>query len=199
MKKLEEFSLADYNPRPLEDSGANCGLENCSMSVAPVAIVLGSDSDWPEIEPGYRMLAELGLKAEVEVISAHRAPDRLREYVISAENRGIRVFIAAAGMSAALPGAIAAHTIRPVIGIPVASGALQGIDSLLSMVQMPPGVPVATVAIGSAGARNAAVLAAQMLALQDPATAEGLKKLKRKQVESVDKSSQALRERLSRE
>ncbi len=169
------------------------------MSVAPVAIVLGSDSDWPEIEPGYRMLAELGLKAEVEVISAHRAPDRLREYVISAENRGIRVFIAAAGMSAALPGAIAAHTIRPVIGIPVASGALQGIDSLLSMVQMPPGVPVATVAIGSAGARNAAVLAAQMLALQDPATAEGLKKLKRKQVESVDKSSQALRERLSRE
>jgi len=168
------------------------------MTTASVAIVLGSDSDWPEVEPGYRMLAELGVQAEVEVISAHRAPDRLREYVISAENRGIRVFIAAAGMSAALPGAIAAQTIRPVIGIPVATGALQGIDSLLSMVQMPPGVPVATVAIGSAGARNAAILAAQMLALQDPATAEGLKKLKRKQVESVDKSSQALRERLSR-
>ena len=168
------------------------------MSAAPVAILLGSDSDWPTVEPGYRMLEELGLKAEVEVISAHRAPDRLREYVISAENRGVRVFIAAAGMSAALPGAIAAHTIRPVIGIPVAAGVLQGIDSLLSMVQMPPGVPVATVAIGSPGARNAAVLAAQMLALQDPAAAEGLKKLKRKQVESVDKSSQALRERLSR-
>ena len=168
------------------------------MGSASVAILLGSDSDWPTVEPGYRMLEELGLKAEVEVISAHRAPDRLREYVISAENRGVRVFIAAAGMSAALPGAIAAHTIRPVIGIPVAAGVLQGIDSLLSMVQMPPGVPVATVAIGSPGARNAAVLAAQMLALQDPAAAEGLKKLKRKQVESVDKSSQALRERLSR-
>lgn len=108
------------------------------------------------------------------------------------------MFIAAAGMAAALPGAIAAHTWRPVIGIPVASAPLQGVDSLLSMVQMPPGVPVATVAIGSAGARNAAILAAQMLALNDLELRDRLKNLKSKQAESVDKNCQALQEQLRR-
>lgn len=160
-----------------------------------VSIILGSHSDWPTVEPCYRQLKELGISAEVRVLSAHRTPDALREYVISCESPA-HVFIAAAGMAAALPGAIAAHTISPVIGIPVASAPLQGMDSLLSMVQMPPGVPVATVAIGSAGARNAAILAAQMLALAEPELRDRLKNLKSKQAQSVDKNCQALQEQL---
>lgn len=164
---------------------------------ASVAIILGSQSDWPTIEPCYQQLQELEIKAEVRVLSAHRTPDTLREFVVTNEEQ-VRVFIAAAGMAAALPGAIAAHTTRPVIGIPVATAPLQGVDSLLSMVQMPPGVPVATVAIGSAGARNAAILAAQMLGLSDPKLRDRLKKLKSKQAESVDKNCQALQEQLRR-
>ncbi|HOA73531.1 MAG TPA: 5-(carboxyamino)imidazole ribonucleotide mutase [Phycisphaerae bacterium] len=159
------------------------------------AIILGSHSDWPTIEPCYHQLQEFEIDVEVQVLSAHRTPDKLREYVLSAEDR-VGVFIAAAGMAAALPGAVAAYTIRPVIGIPVASAPLQGIDSLLSMVQMPPGVPVATVAIGSAGARNAAILAAQILAPSVPKLRDRLKNFKSKQAESVDKNCQALQERL---
>jgi len=162
-----------------------------------VAIVLGSHSDWPTVEPCYKQLQEFGIACEVQVLSAHRTPDKLRDFVVSGEDR-FGVFIAAAGMAAALPGAIAAHTICPVIGIPVASAPLQGVDSLLSMVQMPPGVPVATVAIGSAGARNAAILAAQILAQSVPNLRERLKNFKSKQAESVDKNSQALQEQLRR-
>ncbi len=162
-----------------------------------VAIILGSQSDWPTVEPCYSQLQELEIPVEVQVLSAHRTPDQLRDFVVSGEER-IAVFIAAAGMAAALPGAIAAHTVRPVIGIPVASAPLQGVDSLLSMVQMPPGVPVATVAIGSPGARNAAILAAQILALGEPKLRDGLKKLKSKQAETVDKNCQALQEQLRR-
>ncbi len=165
---------------------------------ASVAIILGSNSDWPVVEGCHRQLAELEIDAEVQILSAHRTPDKLRDYVVSAEERGIRVFIAAAGMAAALPGAIAAYTIRPVVGIPVPTAPLQGIDSVLSMVQMPPGVPVATVAIGPAGARNAAILAAQILALTDPNLSQRLKNFKSNQTLSVDKNCQALQEQLRR-
>lgn len=164
---------------------------------ARVAIILGSQSDWGTIEPCYRQLQELGLEADVRVLSAHRTPDALKDFVVGNEER-VQVFIAAAGMAAALPGAIAAHTTRPVIGIPVPSAPLQGVDSLLSMVQMPPGVPVATVAIGSAGARNAGILAAQILSLGEPKLRELLKNLKSKQAETVDKNCQALQEQLHR-
>jgi len=166
------------------------------MAGSKVAIILGSDSDWPVMEVCYTTLKELGVPARVEVLSAHRTPDKLREFVFSSDEQGIGVFIAAAGMSAALPGAVAAHTVRPVIGVPLASGPLQGVDSLLSMVQMPQGVPVATVAIGASGAKNAALLAVQMLALSDPKLADAIKKFKRIQAETVDKKNQTLRERL---
>jgi phosphoribosylaminoimidazole carboxylase PurE protein len=163
-----------------------------------VGIVLGSSSDWPTVEACYKQLKEFGIEAEVRVLSAHRTPDKLRDYVVDGESRGVAVFIAAAGMAAALPGAIAAHTIRPVIGIPIASAPLQGIDSLLSMVQMPPGVPVATVTIGPAGAKNAAILAAQILALGNPQLGERLQLLKSNQADTTDKHSQALQEQLRR-
>ncbi|NLX21548.1 MAG: 5-(carboxyamino)imidazole ribonucleotide mutase [Phycisphaerae bacterium] len=163
---------------------------------AQVAIILGSDSDWPVMQVCFRQLRDFGLLVTVEILSAHRTPDKLREFVIAATAAGTQVFITAAGMAAALPGVVAACTTRPVIGVPLASGALQGVDSLLSIVQMPPGVPVATVAIGEAGARNAAVLAVQILALSDPRLAEELQKFKRNQVDSVDKKNQSLREQL---
>lgn len=161
-----------------------------------VAIILGSESDWPVVEPCYKQLGDFEIPAEVRVLSAHRTPDALRDFVVAAEQQGIAVFIATAGMAAALPGAIAAHTTLPVIGIPVSSSSLQGLDSLLSMVQMPPGVPVATVAIGPAGARNAAILAAQILALGEPKLRERLRNFKSNQALSVDKNSQVLQERL---
>lgn len=166
------------------------------MADATVAIILGSDSDWPAMEACHEQLRSFDLVADVEVISAHRTPDRLKDYVCSAEQRGVRVFIAGAGMAAALPGAVAAYTTRPVIGVPMDSGGLQGLDSLLSIVQMPPGVPVATVAIGRAGAKNAAILAAQILALGDPRLAGALENYKRIQAETVDKKSQCLKGRL---
>ena len=166
------------------------------MPSARVAIILGSDSDWPVMEVCYVTLQELGVGVQMEILSAHRTPDKLREFVFSSDEQGIEVFIAGAGMSAALPGAVAAHTARPVIGVPLASGPLQGVDSLLSMVQMPQGVPVATMAIGAAGAKNAALLAVQILALGDPKLAEAIKKFKRIQAETVDRKNQTLRERL---
>jgi len=168
------------------------------MDLKKVAIVIGSDSDWPVMEPCYKELQNFNIPVIVEVISAHRTPDRLREFVISAEERGIGVFVAAAGMAAALPGSVAAHTTLPVIGVPITSGALQGVDSLLSMVQMPPGVPVATMAIGVPGAKNAALLAVQILALNCPELTENLKKYKRIMLKSVDNKNQVLQERLRR-
>ena len=163
-----------------------------------VAIIMGSSSDWPTVEPCYQQLKQMEIPVEVRVLSAHRTPDQLRTFVLDGQQRGIAVFIAAAGMAAALPGAVAAHTIRPVIGIPISTEPLQGIDSLLSMVQMPPGVPVATVAVGKAGARNAAILAAQILAIHDPELCGRLENLKSNQALSVDKNCQALQELLRR-
>lgn len=132
-----------------------------------VGIIMGSRSDWPTMSVAARVLAELGIPHECRVVSAHRSPALLREYAISAAARGVRIIIAGAGGAAHLPGMTAAQTVLPVVGVPVQSNALRGLDSLLSIVQMPRGVPVATMAIGEAGAHNAALQAARILALSD--------------------------------
>ncbi len=132
-----------------------------------VVVIMGSSSDLPKIQPCIDTLKKLGISHEVRVMSAHRTPDLVLSYIGSAEQRGVKVVIAAAGGAAHLAGVSAAHTLLPVIGIPVESSALKGIDSLLSTIQMPGGIPVATVGIGSGGATNAALLAAQIIALND--------------------------------
>ena len=137
-----------------------------------VAVVCGSRSDLPTLKGCFDVLDEYGIGWEASVISAHRQADALHSYVIEAEASGTQVFIAAAGLAAHLPGVVASLTAKPVIGIPLDGGSLGGADALYSVVQMPPGVPVASVAIGSAGAKNAAHLAARILALGDPALAE---------------------------
>jgi 5-(carboxyamino)imidazole ribonucleotide mutase len=131
-----------------------------------VAVVMGSKSDAEAIKPTLDILKALGIEHEVNVISAHRTPEKAREYALSARERGIEVIIAAAGGAAHLPGVLASWTTLPVIGIPIASGELKGVDALYSIVQMPAGIPVATVAIGSAGAKNAAYLAAEILGIK---------------------------------
>ena len=143
-----------------------------------VAVLIGSNSDREVIEPCLSKLEELGLKGELVVRSAHRMPEKTREYVQDAAARGARVFIAGAGMAAALPGYVASITEMPVIGVPVPTGMPDGMDALLAMVQMPPGIPVATVAIGKAGAKNAAVLAAEIIALNDDKVREKLKSMR---------------------
>ncbi len=139
-----------------------------------VVILLGSASDLPVIEKMLPLLDRFGLPHVVEIASAHRQPDKLKRIVVKTEKNGAEIFIAVAGMAAHLPGVVASLTGKPVIGVPVASGPLAGVDALLSIVQMPPGVPVATVAVGSAGARNAACLAARILALKDTKVAEAV-------------------------
>ena len=140
------------------------------MSEKPlVAVLMGSRSDYETVEPGIKVLKEFDIPVEVKILSAHRTPDQTKEFILSAEKNGVKVFICAAGMAAHLAGVVASHTTRPVIGIPIASGALNGVDSLYSTVMMPPGIPVATVAIN--GAQNAAYLALEIL--QDGV--EGLK------------------------
>jgi 5-(carboxyamino)imidazole ribonucleotide mutase len=131
-----------------------------------VAVVMGSKSDTEALKPTLEILTKLGIEHEVNIISAHRTPEKAREYALKARGRGIEVIIAAAGMAAHLPGVLASWTTLPVIGIPIASGELKGVDALYSIVQMPPGIPVATVAIGSAGAKNAAYLAAEILGIK---------------------------------
>jgi len=143
------------------------------MIPAPsVAVICGSRSDLPALRGCFETLDRYGIGWEASVISAHRQPAALAAYVGEAEARGVRIFIGAAGMAAHLPGVLASLTARPVIGVPLDAGALGGVDALYSVVQMPPGVPVAGVAIGPAGARNAAHLAARILALADPALVE---------------------------
>ena len=150
-----------------------------------VAVIMGSKSDWTTMQCAAEVLAELGVPYEAKIVSAHRTPDLLFEYVGSAEARGIQVIIAGAGGAAHLPGMAAAKTTLPVLGVPVRSKALQGLDSLLSIVQMPKGVPVGTLAIGEAGAANAALLATAVLALGDPALKERLKAYRIRQTTSV--------------
>ncbi len=142
------------------------------MSKAFVSILMGSDSDLPVLQASADTLKSLGIHYEMRVHSAHRTPNETHAYIKDADQRGCAVFIAAAGMAAHLAGTVAALTLKPVIGVPLAGGILDGLDSLLSTVQMPGGIPVATVAVGKAGAKNAAYLAAQILALNDPALAQ---------------------------
>ncbi len=145
------------------------------MSEAYIAVMMGSESDLPVMESALEVLKGLGIKTEVRVLSAHRTPEETRDYVRDADRRGCAVFIAAAGLAAHLAGAVAAVTVKPVIGVPMAGGPLSGFDALLSTVQMPGGVPVACVAIGKAGARNAGYLAAEIVALCDGRVAERLR------------------------
>ncbi|MAE89978.1 MAG: 5-(carboxyamino)imidazole ribonucleotide mutase [Pelagibaca sp.] len=139
-----------------------------------VGIIMGSQSDWPTMEEAARMLDELGVAYEVKIVSAHRTPDRLWTYGKEAAGRGLQVIVAGAGGAAHLPGMMASKTRVPVIGVPVQTKALSGVDSLYSILQMPRGFPVGTMAIGGAGAANAGLMAAGILALQDPALAERL-------------------------
>ncbi|HEU4748256.1 MAG TPA: 5-(carboxyamino)imidazole ribonucleotide mutase [Gemmatimonadaceae bacterium] len=150
-----------------------------------VALIMGSKSDWETMQHAAQMLTALGVPHETKVISAHRTPDLLFEYAESAEERGIQVIIAGAGGSAHLPGMTAAKTVLPVLGVPVESKALQGIDSLLSIVQMPAGVPVGTLAIGKPGAINAALLAASIVATRRPEIREALRMFRSEQTNAV--------------
>ena len=139
-----------------------------------VGVIMGSQSDWPTMAHAVQILEEFGIAHEVRIVSAHRTPDRLVEYAKSAAERGLKAIIAGAGGAAHLPGMVAAQSLVPVLGVPVQSAALQGLDSLLSIVQMPGGIPVATFAIGKAGATNAALFAAALLANEDAGLAEKL-------------------------
>ena len=150
-----------------------------------VGIIMGSQSDWPTLKPASEILKALGIAHECKIVSAHRTPDRMRDYAKCAAARGIRVIIAGAGGAAHLPGMTASFTTLPVLGVPVESKALKGLDSLLSIVQMPGGVPVATFAIGESGAKNAALHAAAILALTDKPLAKRLDAWRAKQTESV--------------
>jgi len=164
------------------------------MSTRPlVSIVMGSDSDLEIMREAGKVLDEFGIDYEIDVTSAHRSPDRTADYARKAAGRGIRVIIAGAGGAAHLAGVIAAHTTLPVIGVPIPSTSLQGMDSLLATVQMPAGIPVATVAIGKPGATNAGILAAQVLALSDPAVAKKLATHKEELTRGVEKTSKKLK------
>jgi len=156
-----------------------------TASTPPVAIIMGSRSDWPTMKLAAERLDQLGVAWEAKVVSAHRTPQRLYDFATNAKANGHKVIIAGAGGAAHLPGMAASMTDLPVLGVPVQSKALKGLDSLLSIVQMPGGVPVATLAIGEAGAANAGILAAQILALSDPALAARLSAFRAAQTESV--------------
>jgi phosphoribosylamine--glycine ligase len=160
--------------------------------VSQVLILMGSDSDAPIMSAAGDVLTELGVTWEMTVASAHRSPARVMRLMHEAPAKGVRVFIVGAGAAAHLAGVVAAHTSQPVIGVPIDSSALKGMDALLSTVQMPPGVPVATVAIGKPGATNAGVLAAQMLALADTALAARMAEYKKKLEEKVEAAARRL-------
>lgn len=151
-----------------------------------VAIIMGSNSDWPTMKHAAQVLADFGVAYDAEVISAHRTPDAMMNFAAEAAGKGYQAIIAGAGGAAHLPGMVAAKTILPVLGVPVASKHLQGHDSLLSIVQMPKGIPVATFAIGDAGAANAALFAVALLANQDVALAEKLTAFRQQQIEKVE-------------
>jgi len=156
-----------------------------AQSAPLVGIIMGSQSDWPTMTHTAEMFARLGVPHEVRIVSAHRTPDRLRQYALTARDRGLKVIIAGAGGAAHLPGMCASWTSLPVLGVPIESHALNGIDSLLSIVQMPAGIPVGTLAIGRAGAVNAALLAVAILATCDAALAGRLDALRAEQTAAV--------------
>lgn len=153
-----------------------------------VSVLMGSKSDWPTMQRVRDVLTDLDVGCEVKVISAHRKPARLVEYITDAESRGVRVFVAGAGGAAHLAGVIAAHTTRPVLAVPIKTDLAGGLDSLLSMVQMPKGIPVGTLATGNAGATNAGILAAQILATGDEALARRVAEHRKAQAEALDES-----------
>jgi len=164
------------------------------MAVKPlVGILMGSDSDLPVMEEAAKVLKDFGIPYEMTVSSAHRTPKRTSEYAKSAEGRGIRVIIAGAGAAAHLAGFIAAETTLPVIGVPIDSSPLKGLDSLLSTVQMPGGVPVASMAIGKAGAKNAGIFAAQILAVSNPKLADALKAHRERMAEQVEAKARKIK------
>lgn len=163
------------------------------MSKVLVSIVMGSDSDLEIMREAGKALDDFGIGYEIDVTSAHRSPDRSADFAKKAADRGIKVIIAGAGGAAHLAGVLAAHTILPVIGVPIPSTSLNGMDSLLSTVQMPPGIPVATVSIGKWGATNAGILAAQMIALADPEIAKKMHAHKEKLARGVEEKSKKLR------
>ena len=164
------------------------------MSDLQVQILMGSGSDADVMRNTVRTLRELGVECEITVASAHRSPDRVRRVLAEAHERGVKVFVVGAGAAAHLAGVVAAHTVLPVIGVPIDSSPLGGFDALLSTVQMPPGVPVATVAVGKAGATNAAVLAAQILAVGDREIGARLADYRRGLAEKVDRAAADLKE-----
>lgn len=153
-----------------------------------VGIIMGSKSDWPTMEQAAKMLEEFGISYEAEVVSAHRTPDKMVKYAATAQARGLQLIIAGAGGAAHLPGMVAAKTGLPVLGVPVKSKALNGLDSLLSIAQMPAGIPVATFAIGEAGAKNAGLFVAAILALHDEGIARKLEKFRAAQTKIVLKN-----------
>jgi phosphoribosylaminoimidazole carboxylase PurE protein len=158
-----------------------------------VAVIMGSESDLQVMQEALRALDEMGIGREAHIMSAHRTPEVVAKFAAAARDRGIKVIIAGAGMAAHLAGAVAAHTTLPVIGVPVHAGPLGGVDALLGLVQMPRGVPVATVAIN--GARNAAILAAEMLALSEPAISARLDEMRHRMAEEVAEQSRRLLEK----
>jgi len=168
-------------------------VKNQPVTKPKVLVIMGSDSDLPVVEETGRMLTEFGISYEMTIASAHRSPERVLTLAAGAERRGIEVIIAAAGAAAHLAGVVASHTVLPVIGIPLSSSPLQGFDSLLSTVQMPPGVPVATVSVGKAGAKNAAILAAQIIARKDREVVKKLIAYRKKMTEEVTKKAGAVR------
>lgn len=162
-----------------------CDGKGFTMPTPLVAVIMGSTSDWETMRHAVEMLEALGVPSEHRVVSAHRTPALMAEFAAEAPGRGIKVIIAGAGGAAHLPGMVAAQTWLPVLGVPVQSKALNGMDSLLSIVQMPGGIPVGTLAIGTAGAKNAALLAASILAVEDPALRDRLIAFRENQTASV--------------
>ena len=163
------------------------------MSQIDVLILMGSDSDAPIMQAAVDVLRELGISSEMTVASAHRSPERVMRLVREAPDRGVKVFIVGAGAAAHLGGVVAAHTTSPVIGVPIDSSALKGLDALLSTVQMPPGVPVATVSIGKPGATNAGILAAQILGVGDSNVAARLDEYKKRMAQKVEQAAEKLK------
>src|SRR3954469_9419343 len=158
-----------------------------------VLILMGSDSDAPVMQGAVDVLREFDIATEMTVASAHRSPERVMRLVADAPGRGVKLFIVGAGAAAHLGGVVAAHSTKPVIGVPIDSSALKGLDALLSTVQMPPGVPVATVSIGKPGATNAGILAAQILAVGDPKVAARLAEHKKRMAQTVEQAAEKLR------
>ncbi len=166
------------------------------MERTDVAVLMGSASDWPAVRPATEILRTMGLSFEVHVTSAHRTPERTVKLVRRAEEAGVSVFICAAGMAAHLAGAVAALTTRPVLGVPLAGGVLDGVDALLSTVQMPPGIPVATFAVGTAGAKNAAHFAAQIVATKRSEIEAAIDEQRARGVAKVEAGEAAIAEEL---